>query len=251
MALWSAEDPNRPDISIVVPVLNEERNLKRGTLWVLDHHLARMPRTSEVVVVDGGSSDSTVELVRRFAASNPRFSLVELAGVGKGRAVSEGIRRSRARNVLFMDVDLSTDLAHVDEAVGLLDSGCADVIIGSREAPGASRLSSSAARLILSRSFNTLVQLLILPGFSDTQCGFKAFSRMAANEIFEVQASDGLSFDVEVLTIARARGLRTRELPVTWRHVDSKRIRLFREPALMFWQLLCIWLNHRRGKYRA
>jgi hypothetical protein len=168
------------------------------------------------------------------------------------------VNAASGRYVLFMDMDLSTSLEHLGDAVKELDAG-ADIVIGSREAPGAVRIGAPWARRWLGKAFNLLVQLLLLPGLDDTQCGFKAFRADVAKELFgslvvfgrpnrEVRGPRVTAFDVELLVAARKRGHKITQIPVTWRHVDTWRVPAA-ESYRMFREVLSVWLNKVRGRY--
>jgi hypothetical protein len=161
--------------------------------------------------------------------------------------------------VLFMDMDLSTSLDHLSDAVRELEAG-ADIVIGSREAPGAVRIGAPWARRWLGKAFNLVVQMLLLPGLEDTQCGFKAFRAEVAKELFaslvvfgqpnrEVRGPRVTAFDVELLVTARKRGDRITQIPVTWRHVDTRRVRPVADAYRMLREVLSVWLNKVRGRY--
>jgi hypothetical protein len=161
---------------------------------------------------------------------------------------------------MFMDMDMATSLEHVDQlAAALQDS--ADVVIGSREAEGAVRLGAPWTRRILGKGFNLVIQALLLPGYWDTQCGFKGFRREVARDLVDslVVFKDSTApsgprvtaFDVELLVVARERGYRIHQLPVTWRHVKTRRVNLVRESTEMLRELLSIWWARLRGMYAS
>ena len=141
----------------------------------------------------------------------------------------------------------------------VLEEGDADIVAASREAPGAKRLNAPLLRRFLGKGFNLLVQALLLPGVTDTQCGFKAFTKDAARELFgslivfddrrEVVGPRVTAFDVELLVAARRRGYRIVQRGVIWRHTHSRRVHVVKEPVRMLRQLLSVWLNDRRRRY--
>ena len=145
------------------------------------------------------------------------------------------------------DADLSMPIAEVNRFLPPLLEDF-DIAIGSREAPGAI-VDQPASRRRIGRIFNAIVRLLALPGLRDTQCGFKCFRAAVAEDVFSRQRLDGMAFDVEVLRIARHRGYRIIEVPITWNFDPDSRVRLFRDSFRMVLELLTIRRNARRGLY--
>jgi glycosyltransferase involved in cell wall biosynthesis len=248
-----------PTLSIAMPAYNEAENLSSGQLALLDRYLSEALPNSEVIVVDDGSEDSTAEVVAEFCLDHPRFSLIRNPHHGKAQAVSTGVLAARGKYVLFMDMDMATSIEHIDEFVTALEDGQADIVIASREGRGAVRRNAPWARRFLGKGFNLLVQALILPGIQDTQCGFKAFKREVAQELFgslvvfndaeDVVGPRVTAFDVELLVAARRRGYAIRQQGVTWTHTRTRRVNMLREPWRMLRELLLVWANDRRHRY--
>ena len=195
-----------PALSVVVPTLNEE--------GCIDEFLERVSRflqsrasSWEIIVVDDGSDDATVARVEQRIAVDPRVRLVRQQHCGKGAAVRRGMLAAQGAWRLMADADLSVS---PDDWSVLLDAAAerspAAVIAGSREAPGARRIGEPLTRHLIGRVFNSIVQLLVLPGIEDTQCGFKLLSADAARTLFPHLTIEGFAFDVELLFLAR-RGL--------------------------------------------
>ena len=217
--------PTPLELSVVIPAYNEEERigatLNRAAAWLEAHH----PR-HEVLVVDDGSTDGTVALVRSLAAQSRQpgrrvrgLPTVRLLGDGrnrgKGHAVRAGMLAARGERRLFMDADLSTPIEELDKLWAALDEGF-DVAIGSRGLPDSDLLRrQSPLRERMGKTFNLLVRGLILPGFSDTQCGFKLFTGAAAEDLFGRATVDRFAFDVEILSMAAER-YRVLEVPVRW-----------------------------------
>jgi dolichyl-phosphate beta-glucosyltransferase len=245
-------------LSIAIPAYNEAENLT-ARLSALDDYLARAVPQTQVIIVDDGSEDATPELVLEFSQNHPRFSLIQSPHRGKAGAVATGVRAAEGEYVLFMDMDMATSIEHIGEFVAALEKGDADIIAASREAHGAVRMDAPLMRRFLGKGFNLLVQALLLPGITDTQCGFKALTRDAARDLFgslivfddaeEVVGPRVTAFDVELLVAARRRGYRIEQRGVRWRHTRSRRVDLMKEPVRMLRQLLMVWLNDRRGRY--
>ena len=248
-----------PLLSIVVPAYNEAQNVRNGVLARLADYLAGRPYSYEVLVADDGSVDETASLVEAFCREHPAFRLMRNEHSGKAQSVIAGLMAARGRHVMFMDMDLATSLEHIDQLLEALQNR-ADVVIASREAKGAVRLGAAWRRRFLGKAFNLVIQALLLPGYWDTQCGFKGFRREVARDLVNslVVFRDGpppsgprvTAFDVELLVAARERGYRIYQLPVTWRHVKTPRVNLLRESVLMLREVLAVWRARREGRYR-
>lgn len=229
-----------PDLTIVIPAYNEERRLP-ATLDELDRHFARDPRAVEILVVDDGSTDGTARVVRERAATRPALRLLALGrNAGKGAAVRAGLAASRAPLRLFTDADLSVPPEHLAPLERAVAAG-ASVAIGSRAHPD-SRIPvpQSIVRRNLGRLFNRLMRALVGIRLADTQCGFKLFTADACERILPLARSDGFAFDVELLALARARGLRVVECPVVWRNDAESKVDIVRHPLAMLAELLAI-----------
>jgi dolichyl-phosphate beta-glucosyltransferase len=240
-----------PRLSVVIPAFNEEARLVGTLARVLDYlHGRREP--FEVIVVDDGSSDDTAGAARRAAAAAGGAVRVvaNVRNRGKGFSVRRGVEESRGEFILFSDADLSTPIEDVERLfAALLEGGC-DIAIGSRAMKGSDvRVHQPWYREAMGKTFNKLVRLLVLRGFRDTQCGFKLFRAPAARDIFRLQRVERFSFDVEALYLARRRGYRVAEVPVTWYNSPSSRVSIVRDSARMFLDVLRIRLNGLRGGY--
>lgn len=210
----------KPGLSVVVPAFNEERRLP-AALSVLLPYLEERGEPFEVVLVDDGSADGTLELMRAAARAHPVVKVVaQSPNRGKGRALAEGVRVTEAALVLVSDTDFSTPITELDKLTCALAGG-ADIAIGSR-ARRASQVERSQPlyRVLMGKIFNLIVQALILPGLWDTQCGFKLFRGDVARELFAELTTDGFGYDVDVLYQARRRRYRIAEVPVRW--INSK-----------------------------
>ena len=249
-----------PLLSIVIPAFNEEDSISRGVLRQLADYLAAQAFTYEVLVVDDGSDDATAELVESFAAENPSFRLLREEHRGKVDAVRAGILAAGGRYHLFMDMDLATSVEHIPEFLRELQRG-ADVVIASRATKGAVTIGAPASRFLLGKGFNFLVQALLLSGIQDTQCGFKAFradvARGLFNSLLVFEDSAGTTrgprvtaFDVELLVLAARWGYSIHEMPVRWQYYKTRRVNPVKDAYRMFSEVLHVWLNDRRGKYR-
>jgi dolichyl-phosphate beta-glucosyltransferase len=224
---------------VVVPAYNEERRIG-STLTGLLTYLAALPPPVELVVVDDGSSDDTDGVARRIGAGAPsgvRFSVINLRpNQGKGAAVRAGCLAAAGDRVLFTDADLATPIAEAAKLWEALDAGY-DVAIGTRVHPDGRdmRASQPAHRRILGALYHRLRSLLLLPGVRDTQCGFKAFTRPAAQFLFARQQLTGIVFDAEILFVAQQAGMRIAQVPVVWSNVGGSRMRVTARHA---WRVL-------------
>ncbi|HMD92771.1 MAG TPA: bifunctional glycosyltransferase family 2/GtrA family protein [Trebonia sp.] len=205
----------QPQVEIVVPVRNEERDLAPSIRRLVDYLRDSFPFTARVTIADNGSTDRTLPVARELAASYPGVRAVHLDLPGRGRALHAIWSASDAEVLAYMDVDLSTDLNALLPLVAPLLSGHSDVAIGTRLARG-SRVVRGAKRETISRCYNLLLKACLGVGFSDAQCGFKAIRATAARELLPLVADTSWFFDTELLVLAERAGLRIHEVPVDW-----------------------------------
>jgi glycosyltransferase involved in cell wall biosynthesis len=236
-----------PHLSLVIPAYNEEQRLP-ATLEKVSAYLASRPGTYEVLVVDNASIDDTAGVVLAAAGLDPRIRLLQTVTRGKGHAVKRGMTEAAGERIAFCDADLSTP---IEEVVALAErcDQATPVVIATREGLGARRVGEPVIRHLMGRVFNAVVRTLAVGGIQDTQCGFKAFNRAAAREIFSRQTIDGFGFDVEILFIARKRGYRILEVPVTWVYAPSSRVDPLRDTIRMFRDVVRVRLNDLQGRY--
>ena len=236
-----------PFLSIVLPAHNEEGRLP-ATLDELDAFIAQQAYACEVVVVENGSHDRTLELAQNLAAQRPYLRVIHEERRGKGLAVKTGMLAARGTYRIFCDVDFSMPVPEINRFIPpmLPDS---QVAIGSREAPGSVRYHEPYLRHLSGRVFNTLVRWIAMPGIQDTQCGFKCFRGDIAEEVFPLQTINGWTFDVEVLFIARQRGYRITEVGIPWYFNPGSKVRLLRDSWYMLLDLIQIRRNARDGAY--
>jgi dolichyl-phosphate beta-glucosyltransferase len=235
-----------PFLSIVIPCFNEETRLPRALGQVFEF-LEAQPYTSEVLVVDSGSTDRTLAVAQDHALRYPALRILAEAQNGKGRAVRRGMLEAAGEYRFFVDADLSMPLEQVNRFLPPATSG--DIAIASREAPGAVRYGEPYFRHLTGRVFNFVIRSLVLPGLQDTQCGFKCFSAPAAQAVFPRQTLMGWSFDVELLAIARQCGFSIQEIGIPYYFDSGSKIRVFRHSWRMFLDLLTVRRNRRRGLY--
>ncbi len=238
------------DLSIVIPAYNESRRIG-PTLDAACSYLAGAGLRGEILVVDDGSSDDTAGVVARLAESRPTLKLLSNGrNRGKGYTVRHGVLEARGAVVLFADADGSTPMGEAAKLLAALGPGQADGAIGSRSLAGSDLARPQPwHRRAMGWAFRNLVRALAVRGFRDTQCGFKAFRREAAQDVFRRQTLDRFAFDVEVLFIARRRGYRVVEVPVRWLNDPDSRVRPGRDSAHMLADLVRIRWRALRGAY--
>lgn len=236
-----------PLLSIIIPAHNEERRLPLS-LTKIDAFLKKQPYDAEVIVVENGSQDRTSEVVRQFAQEHPYVRLIEAHTRGKGLAVKQGMLAARGQYRFMCDADLSMPIEELEKFMPPQLEGY-DVVIGSREAAGSRRVNEPEYRHMIGRISNFLVKLIALRGYEDTQCGFKLFTAQAADDLFSVQQTNGIGFDVELIFIADKRGYKVYEMPVTWYFDPESKMRLVDDSLKMIKELWDIRQNWRKGLY--
>lgn len=240
---------NRPFLSIVVPAYNEETRIG-VCVERMRSALPGLVPSWEILVADDGSRDKTRDIVSALAAADDRIRLLALPHRGKGQAVTRGLLEARGEWRYMADADLATPPDNLPRFLEHTRDGQTDLIIGSREAPGSRRHDEPWIRHAIGRVFNWLVQIFIISGISDTQCGFKLFSARAVDAICPYLTMDGFAFDVEMLALADRAGLTIREVGVTWDGNQESRVAVGRG-ALAFADILRIRWRLWRGAYSA
>lgn len=236
------------ELTVIVPVFNESRRIESSLKKICAFfENARFIESWELLIVDDGSTDLTVESVLKQVCSNLR--VIHLFHGGKGAAIREGFKQARGKFILFMDCDLATPLSYVQTLVDKARSG-SDIVIASRNLVESTRVvAQSKLRHILGQVFPRVVNTLFSLGVSDTQCGFKLYRRNAAKLISGLQTMNGWAFDVEHLVIAKAHKLRIVEIPVKWTDMAGTRINMIRDGFVMLFDLLVIFQRKLRGAY--
>jgi len=232
-------------LSIVIPAYNEEKRLQ-STLEKIYSYLKGKDYEYEVILIDDGSFDRTADIAlgSELNRAGKLLLLKNEKNKGKGFSIKRGILVSRAEFVLFTDSDLSTPIEEVDELFLSIQSGY-DVVIGSRSIEGAEvRVHQPFYRELMGKVFNVLVQIFVLKGFIDTQCGFKLFKADAAKTIAKELKIDRFGFDVEMLYLAQKKKYRIKEVPVIWLNSPTSKVNPILDPLRMFLDLLSIKKLH-------
>ena len=237
--------------SFVIPAYNESSRI-RPTLDELLRYTRERGWDAEILVVDDGSRDDTPQIVRDYGKAHPEILLVENPGNrGKGFSVRNGMLHARGDVCLFTDADLSSPISEAPKLFDAIAAG-ADVAIGSRWLRSHLQTERQPLyRQAFGRIFNVVLRVVLGLKFADTQCGFKAFRREAAQRIFPLQKIERWGFDPEILFLARRMGLTVREVPVVWAHSEGTRLHPFRDGLRMLLEALRIRWNSISGAYNA
>jgi glycosyltransferase involved in cell wall biosynthesis len=238
-----------PALSIVIPAYNESARIEQ-TLDRVMSCVETRNWDAEVLVVDDGSTDSTTEVVQRWSQRYPRLHLVKNDGNrGKGYSVRNGLLQARGDVVMFTDADLSAPMEEGERLLSAIAEG-ADVAIGSRWMDKTRQtIHQPLYRRFFGRCFNWVTRMVMGLPFKDTQCGFKAFKRPAAQVIFRLQRIERWGFDPEILFIARKLGYSIREVPVTWGHDERSRMSYLKDGMKMLEEMAVIRTNSLAGRY--
>jgi dolichyl-phosphate beta-glucosyltransferase len=239
------------ELSVIIPAYNEEARLPR-TLDSVYTYLSKRGRDFEIIVVDDGSIDHTVQEVETFAETHENVRVLQYApNQGKGYAVRTGMLAARGELVLFNDADGASPIEEIEKLERSIADG-ADIAIGSRAKPDESRhVEALAYRKHIGNTFNLLVRTLVLPGYYDTQCGFKMFRHKVAQDIFSVAHMNGFAFDVELLYIAKIRHYRVDEIPINWTNIDGSKVNVLVDSPKMLVEMLKVAVGSWFGKYRS
>lgn len=230
-------------LSIIIPAYNEESRLG-GSLARLHTYLSHLNRPVEVIVIENGSVDGTAAVVREHQRSMPYLRLVQLSTPGKGGAVRQGMLEARGEYLMFCDADMSMPVQDIDLFLAELDRG-APIVIASRELATSTRHNEPWRRHLMGRAFNWITRSLVVRDFGDTQCGFKAFQRAVARDLFGRQRTRGWAFDVEILLLARQCGYRVQQIAINWYYDSDSRVDGMRDSIAMIVELARIRLQPR------
>lgn len=231
-----------PLISIIIPAYNEESRITK-TLDTITEYLNHNHINAEIIVVDDGSSDATAQVANQ--PDNNIKVIKQPKNMGKGAAVRRGMIESCGDIRIFTDADLSTPIHEIDKVISRMNDGI-EVFVGSR-AIDASLIKKHQPkyRELMGKTFNLIVRMFVLKGIKDTQCGFKAFTKSAANTIFNQAKIDGFGFDVEILFLARKFGFQISEVPVEWHNDDRTTVSPIIDSMKMFIEILKVRFIHK------
>lgn len=258
LPIFPSPHPLIPHLTVVIPAYNEAARLP-GTLEGMVAYFQEQSYTWQICVVDDGSADETLALARDWAGREPRLRVLANDHRGKAYAVRTGILAAQGEFVAFSDADLSVPISEIERLLTALGSG-ADVAFGSREGPGAHRYGEPAYRHLMGRVYNLLYRSILLPGISDSQCGFKAFRTDVAHDLFQrmrVYGADAqpikggmvTGFDTELLFLARRCGYRLDEVGVDWYYGKASKVRPLHDTVRMIADLFKILGYSRAGRY--
>ncbi len=238
-------------LSAIIPAYNEEKNIKNTVERVYDF-LIKTVGSFEVIIVDDGSRDSTASVIHTIQKKLPYITVVSLPkNRGKGYAVKTGVQHAQGEYILFLDADGSTPISELTKFLEAHGQG-ADIGIGSRYlARSAVTIKQPWQRVALGRFGNRLIQVMLLPGIKDTQCGFKTFRADVAKKIYSLQTIDRWGFDMEILALAKLLGYTIKEIPVSWHDTTNRksRFRPFKDAHRTLKDLVKIKCNLLKGVY--
>ena len=237
-----------PHLSVVIPAYNEAKRIGASVRRVLDY-LRAQTYAWEFLVVDDGSSDDTVAVVKQAGGDDVRV-ISYTPNRGKGGALQVGMLEAAGQIVLFSDADLSTPIEQIAAFLPWFGQGY-DVVIGTRKTREAQIVvRQPLLRRLGGKAFTWLSNLILGVRVTDATCGFKAWTRRAAQEVFSRQTIRGWGFDSETLLIAHRLGFRIKEVPVRWADDAASRVSLLRDTLGSLSELLRIRIKAWRGQYR-
>ncbi len=233
-----------PDLSLIIPAYNEEQRIKSSLDYALEF-FATKSLSYEIIVVDDGSSDSTVEIANSFASDIIKV-IRQPHNMGKGAAVTRGMLEAKGEIRVFSDADFSTPVKEIDKVITAMSIGT-EVFIGSRALDYSMiKKHQPAYREFMGKTFNKLVQLFLISGIKDTQCGFKGFTAKAAQDIFSKMKIKGFGFDLEIIYLADKLGFAISEVPVEWYNDDRSTVNPIKDSITMFFDIFKVKNLHKK-----
>ncbi|MCX7955584.1 MAG: glycosyltransferase [Patescibacteria group bacterium] len=246
-------------ISLIIPCYNEEANIQKGVLDKIGNFTKNDSRFLEVIIVDDGSTDKSRKIIKeKYLSLFPKFSLIVNSHQGKAFAVISGIKNAKGDYVMFSDIDLATPIEEADKLIKETEKNY-QIIIGSRKGK---REGAPLTRRLMAKGFIIIRDILIgLKGIKDTQCGFKLFEKSSALNIIKnlkvfsqakkiKSSSVSAGFDLEFLFLAFKLGYKIKEIPVLWRHVETKNVAFLKDSIETLKDILKIKFYSITGKYK-
>lgn len=237
------------EVSVVFPAYNEADALK-GALEKVTEALNEIARSYEIIIAEDGSTDGTAQLAAALAEKH--LFVKHIHGekrLGRGTALKNAFKQSSGEILIYMDLDLATDLKHLKTLVGALEFEGYDFATGSRMLPQ-SNVERSSTRNIASKTYNFMVRALLGSKVKDHQCGFKAFRREPLMKLLDEVGAGHWFWDTEILVRAQHRGYNIKEIPVSWRGGRETKVRLLKDSWNMFWQAFSLWWHLKMQQLR-
>jgi len=248
----------KPHLSVIIPAYNEEPNFKKGILNEVPNYLEKQNYSYEVLIIDDGSEDATAKLAQDFTKKFKNIQVIKNPHQGKAETVKTGVLKAKGQLVLFTDFDQATPIFEIERLLPFFPQY--DIVIGSRQLPGAKREKEPFYRHLMGLVFNLVVQAIAVRGIWDTQAGFKCFKSEAAKKLFsqlkvygkgkKVKGALVTAFDVELLFIAKKRGYKIKEVPIIWHHMATTRVNPLKDSLRMFRDVVKVRLNDLAGIYK-
>lgn len=249
-AEWKSQPIEQPPyLSVIIPAYNESERIV-PTIGAVASQVCDLGLAWELIIADDGSTDDTVSIAEDLGLVNLRVLRTPQNG-GKGSAVQRGMAAARGEYILFADADNSTPIEEIVALKAKVEDEGYDIVVGSRAAAGAEAANRSIVRRVMSGGLRMIVQNVLRIGVLDTQCGFKLYSRDAADKLILSQTIMGFSFDLEHLYLARKYGLKVAEVPVQWIDAPGSKVDTRKEVQRFLKDLLKIKLNDWRGIYEV
>jgi len=228
------------EVSVVFPAYNEADALEVAVEKVTKA-LNEFALSYEIIIAEDGSTDGTDKLAAELAEKYPFVKHIHgEKRLGRGAALKNAFKQSSGEVLVYMDLDLATDLKHLKSLVGAVEFEGYDFATGSRML-SESKVERSSTRHIASKTYNFMVRALLGSKIKDHQCGFKAFRREPLMKLLDEVGAGHWFWDTEILVRAYLRGYKIKEIPVSWRGGRETKVRLLKDSLNMFWQAFSLW----------